>query len=69
MEGLWLEDQNLSFREDIPKPDPTPGEELIKMELAGICNTIIKIIKGYSPFTGVLGPGIRPSWSAGGGRN
>ena len=55
MEGLWLEDQNLSFREDNPKPDPTPGEALIKMRLAGICSTSLELIKGYSPFPGVLG--------------
>jgi threonine dehydrogenase-like Zn-dependent dehydrogenase len=53
MQSLWLENQTLSLR-DIPKPDK-PGEALIKIRLSGICGTDLELLRGYYPFTGVLG--------------
>jgi threonine dehydrogenase-like Zn-dependent dehydrogenase len=50
---LWLENQSLSLR-DIPIPD-RPGEALIKVRLSGICGTDLELVRGYYPFTGVLG--------------
>lgn len=55
MKGLWLEDKKLSFREDIDVPEVSEGEALIKTRLAGICSTDLEMVKGYYPFTGVLG--------------
>jgi len=55
MKGLWLQDQQLTFRTDIPVPEPGEGEALIKTRLAGICATDIKMTHGYYPFTGVPG--------------
>ena len=55
MKGLWLEDQHLSYREDLPKPEPKPGEALIKTRLAGVCATDLEMRRGYYPFTGVPG--------------
>ena len=40
---------------DIDKPQPQPGEALIRVTLAGICGTDREILKGYSAFRGVLG--------------
>ena len=40
---------------DIPKPSPAAGEALIRVLVAGICNTDLEIIKGYMGFEGVLG--------------
>lgn len=54
MKGLFF-DKKLSFRDDIPKPVPNIDEALIKISLAGICNTDIEITKGYMNFTGILG--------------
>ena len=53
MRSLWLEDQSLSLRE-VPKPGK-PGEALIKVRLSGICGTDLEMVRGYYPFTGVLG--------------
>ncbi|HYS53132.1 MAG TPA: alcohol dehydrogenase catalytic domain-containing protein [Thermoanaerobaculia bacterium] len=51
MRALWLENQKLSFRTDVPKPEaPT-----IRMLLAGICNTDIELTRGYYPFRGIPG--------------
>jgi threonine dehydrogenase-like Zn-dependent dehydrogenase len=55
MMGFWLENQSLSLRTDIPRPNPESGEALIRIRLAGICATDLEMIKGYYPFTGVLG--------------
>ena len=53
MNGLWLENNELSLR-DVPVPD-SPGEALIKVRLAGICSTDLELIKGYYRYRGILG--------------
>lgn len=40
---------------DIPRPQAVGSEALIKVELAGICNTDLELCRGYMDFTGVLG--------------
>jgi threonine dehydrogenase-like Zn-dependent dehydrogenase len=55
MKGLWLDNQDLSYREDILKPEPKAGEALIKTRLAGVCATDLEMTHGYYPFTGVPG--------------
>ena len=55
MRGLWLENQQLRYRPDLPVPEPAADEALIKVIRAGICNTDIELIRGYYPFRGVLG--------------
>jgi threonine dehydrogenase-like Zn-dependent dehydrogenase len=54
MKALWLEDQRLSVR-DVAKPVPAGGEALIRVLLAGICNTDIELTRGYYPYTGIPG--------------
>ena len=48
-------DGHLSFRDDHPVPKPPPGEVLVQVRRAGICNTDIEITKGYMNYRGVLG--------------
>jgi alcohol dehydrogenase len=45
------------LRLDGARPEPTvvPGEAVVKVHLAGICNTDIEITRGYKGFTGILG--------------
>ena len=40
---------------DRPDPVRKEGESLIRMLLAGICNTDIEIAKGYMGYTGIMG--------------
>ena len=55
---------------DYPLPDVPAGEALIRVSLAGICNTDIEITRGYMGFHGVLGhefvgiveQAAEPSW-------
>ena len=53
MQALWLENQKIKLR-DVPKPGK-PNEALIRIRRAGICSTDLELVKGYYPFTGVLG--------------
>ncbi len=55
MRGLWLEDQQLSYREDLQKPAVAPGLARIRTLQAGICATDLELTRGYYPFTGVPG--------------
>lgn len=47
-------DGALAVRE-IPKPVPAAGEALIRVTMAGVCNTDLELVKGYMDFRGVLG--------------
>jgi threonine dehydrogenase-like Zn-dependent dehydrogenase len=52
--ALWLENRQLDLR-DVQVPVPSPGEALVRVLKAGICNTDIELTRGYYPFTGVPG--------------
>lgn len=53
MKALWLENNQISLR-NIQQPNK-PNEALIKIRRAGICSTDLELVKGYYPYTGVLG--------------
>jgi threonine dehydrogenase-like Zn-dependent dehydrogenase len=55
VKGLWLEDSQITYRTDLPMPEPGPGEAVIKTSLAGICSTDLEMTRGYTDFTGVPG--------------
>ena len=55
MRALWLEARSLRLREDVPLPDPPPGEALVRVTMAGVCNTDLELVHGYYPYTGVPG--------------
>lgn len=40
---------------EIDPPVPQPGEALIRVEYAGICNTDIELLRGYYRFAGIAG--------------
>ena len=54
MRAAWLQEGTVQVRQ-VPLPRPPPTEALIRMQLAGICNTDLELIRGYFPFTGILG--------------
>jgi len=55
MRALWLEDQQLRLREDVPLPSPPAGEALVRVSLAGVCNTDLELVRGYYPYRGIPG--------------
>ena len=48
-------DNELKLDTNYPKPIPQKGEALIRVTLAGICNTDYEITKGYMGYSGILG--------------
>jgi len=54
MKGLQY-DRKLQLRHDLPLPVRHPEEALIKVLMAGICQTDIEITKGYMNFQGIPG--------------
>jgi threonine dehydrogenase-like Zn-dependent dehydrogenase len=54
VKAIWLEDGRLDVR-DVPVPEPSAGEARVRVHRAGICNTDLELVRGYYPFTGVLG--------------
>lgn len=53
MNALWLEDNKISLRNI--SPARKPNEALIKIRKAGICSTDLELVKGYYPYTGIIG--------------
>ena len=49
-----LEENGPALKE-IARPEPSGGEALIRVRLAGICATDLELIRGYMNFRGVLG--------------
>lgn len=47
-------DGSLALRE-LDVPEPGPGQALVRVELAGVCNTDVEITRGYMGHRGVLG--------------
>jgi threonine dehydrogenase-like Zn-dependent dehydrogenase len=54
MRALLL-DRRLRIAEDYPTPEPLPGEALIHVSIAGICNTDLELLQGYMQFRGIPG--------------
>lgn len=54
MRALWLENNSIRMREDLPMPSRA-DEALVRVRLAGICGTDLELVKGYYPFTGIPG--------------
>lgn len=55
MRGLWLEDKQMTCREDLPVPVPEPDSLLVSVRYAGICGTDMELTRGYYDFRGIPG--------------
>jgi 2-desacetyl-2-hydroxyethyl bacteriochlorophyllide A dehydrogenase len=53
MKALRFENNRLSVA-DVPVPSRA-GEALVRVRLAGVCNTDLEIVRGYAGFEGTLG--------------
>jgi len=40
---------------EVPRPEPGPGEVLVRLHLAGICRTDLEVLRGYHGFQGIMG--------------
>jgi len=55
MRALVFRNNVLTLEKNYRRPELQPGEALIRVLQAGICNTDLEIIRGYMHFQGVLG--------------
>lgn len=55
MRALVLDNQTVRYAAEMAVPAMKPGDALLKVRLAGICNTDLELAKGYMGFAGVLG--------------
>jgi threonine dehydrogenase-like Zn-dependent dehydrogenase len=56
MQALYLSGGSIRLIDDYPRPDPLPGEALIRVLCAGICSTDLELQQGYKGgFEGVPG--------------
>lgn len=55
MRALVNRETGLVLDSTYPHPKPIAGEALIRILVAGICNTDLEIVRGYMGFHGVLG--------------
>ena len=54
MRAIVLDGQAV-FQDSRPEPIPGPGEVLVRVLQAGVCETDLQLIRGYMGFRGVLG--------------
>lgn len=52
---VFTKDNELKLVNNYQKPVPQEGEALVRVTLAGICNTDYEITKGYMGYDGILG--------------
>lgn len=55
MKAVIFDGGKVVLKLDHPMPSPEGDEALVRVTLAGICNTDLEITKGYMDFKGVLG--------------
>ncbi|MEM8667569.1 MAG: alcohol dehydrogenase catalytic domain-containing protein [Planctomycetota bacterium] len=55
MKAIVLDSDGLTYRSEWPEPVPKPGEVIVDVLQAGICETDLQLARGYMGFSGVLG--------------
>jgi len=55
MRAVVFDEKGLRVETDYPEPQPGENEALVRVLIAGICNTDLEITRGYMEFRGVLG--------------
>ena len=61
MRALAYREGKLQFLKDEPVPDLQPGQALLKIRQAGLCNTDMELVRGYMGFSGILGHALGPN--------
>lgn len=55
MQAITIDRGELQFCANHPTPQPNPDEILVRVTLAGVCETDLQLAAGYMGFSGVLG--------------
>ena len=54
MRALRFDGTGVAVR-DVPEPKPCDETVIVRVDVAGVCNTDLEIAKGYMGFQGTLG--------------
>jgi threonine dehydrogenase-like Zn-dependent dehydrogenase len=55
MRAVVLDESGLHVCAEAQRPTPQPGEVIVRVSRAGICETDVQLVRGYMGFRGVLG--------------
>lgn len=56
MKGLYYDGKTAVYRQDIPVPQRSIGQSLVRILISAVCSTDKEILKGYRPdFKGIMG--------------
>lgn len=55
MRGVYCDGHSARLRTDLPEPEAAPGETVLRVIRAGICDTDLHLARGYMNYRGVLG--------------
>jgi threonine dehydrogenase-like Zn-dependent dehydrogenase len=55
MRAVYLGPDGLKYVPDHPNPRPAAGETVVRVLLAGICETDLQLVRGYMQFRGIPG--------------
>lgn len=55
MRALYCDGEGVRLRRDVPEPAPGPGEVVLRVRAAGICDTDLQLVRGYMNFRGIPG--------------
>ncbi len=55
MRGIFCDGNGHRLRVDLPEPEATASEVILRVRMVGICDTDLQLARGYMNFRGVLG--------------
>src|SRR3954452_18904131 len=55
MRALVLNGNQVALDSNRPDPQPLDGEVLVRVLVAGVCETDLQLVRGYMGYSGVLG--------------
>lgn len=55
MRGVYCDGSSIRLRHDLPEPPTPEGETLLRVSMAGICDTDLQLSYGYMNYQGILG--------------
>lgn len=55
MRGLYCDSQSIRLRDDLPEPAAAPDDVVLRVRVAGICDTDLQLARGYLNYRGILG--------------
>ena len=55
MRGVFRDGETILLKKDLPEPRTVANETILKVRIAGICDTDLQLARGYMNYRGILG--------------